>query len=79
MGNVRYGDFVSEDDDFSVTTKNDFAWGLGTSVEFAPESWNNWAINTGVKYLDSSIEFKNAPGEVDVNPLIWRTMLVYRW
>ena len=79
LGNVAYGDFVSEGDDFSITTKDDTAYGIQTSVDLAPRKWKHWAFNLGVKYLKSSAEFKSTPGEVKIDPLIWRAMLVYRW
>ena len=79
IGGVNYSDFELVDDRFSSTFKRDFAYGLQTSVDLSPESWTHWGFNLGVKYLNSSAEFEGAAGEVKVDPLIWRAMLVYKW
>jgi hypothetical protein len=59
-------------------TEHDLAYGIQTSVDLAPESWEHWAFNLGVKYLNTTAAFAGTPGEVNVDPLIWRAMLVYR-
>jgi len=79
VGGVSYGDFVVDGDTLSVTTENDLAYGVQTSVDLSPQSWEHWAFNLGVKYLNTSAAFAGTPGEVSVDPLIWRAMLVYRW
>ena len=79
LGGVSYGDFVVDGDHLSVMTEHDLAYGIQTSVDLAPESWEHWAFNLGVKYLNTTAAFAGTPGEVNVDPLIWRAMLVYRW
>lgn len=79
LGRVRYGDFTVQGDDFATTINDDSTYGIQTSVDLSPSSWKHWAFNIGVKYLKSSAEFKGSPGEFDVDPLIWRVLLGYRW
>ena len=79
LGGVSYGDFVVDGDHLSVMTEHDLAYGIQTSVDLAPESWEHWAFNLGAKYLNTTAAFAGTPGEVNVDPLIWRAMLVYRW
>ena len=79
LGAVSYGDFVVDGDNINANTKRDFAYGLQTSVDLTPASWQHWGFNLGAKYLKSSVELEGSPIEVRVDPLIWRAMLIYKW
>ena len=79
LGRVSYGDFVIDDNTVFASVEDDMAYGFQTSVDISPKSWEHWAFNLGVKYLNSSAEFAGTVGEVNVDPLIWRAMIVYRW
>ena len=79
VGGVNYSDFEFDDDRFSSTFRRDFTYGVQTSVDLSPASWTHWGFNLGAKYLNSSAEFEGTPGEIKVDPLIWRAMLVYKW
>lgn len=76
-GQMVYGDFDYEGENEDSETTNETTWGVQTALDLSPSSWRNVALNLGVKYLDSSIE--TDAGDVEVNPLIYRVLLTFRW
>ena len=78
-GQVVYGDFDLEGDNEDIDTENDTAWGVQTAIDLSPPSWRHVALNLGVKYLKTGIDGGGDQGKVDVDPLIYRILLTFRW
>jgi hypothetical protein len=76
-GQVIYGDFDFEGDNEEIDTENDMVWGVQTAVDLAPPSWCHWAFNLGVKYLKTGVETDE--GSIDIDPLVYRLLLTFRW
>lgn len=78
-GQVIYGDIDVEGDNEDIDTERDTAFGVQTALDLSPASWRNVALNLGVKYIQTGIETDTTEGKVDIDPLIYRILLTFRW
>lgn len=79
-GSIVYGDFEFEDGSSDIKSKTTSTYGVQSSVDIGVAKGGRWAVNVGLKYLKADLE-PDLPGaqEIDVDPLMYRVMGVFRF
>jgi hypothetical protein len=75
-GGATYRDIKVEGETATIEGKRDTTFGAQAFVDMTVS--RNWAVNLGLKYVDTQVEFDRG-GSLDFSPVILRVMGVYRW
>lgn len=75
-GGATYRDYEVEGSTTSFETERDATFGAQAFVDMTVG--RKWAVNLGLKYVDTQLEFERGPS-LDFSPVILRVMGVYRW
>ena len=75
-GHATFTDFEFDDSTATWDAKGDATYGAQAFVDMTVK--RKWAINVGLKYLDTQIKFEKG-AELDFSPVVLSVMGVYRW
>ena len=75
-GSAAFRDVEIEGSTTTFQIARDTAFGAQAFVDMTVS--RKWAVNVGLKYLDTQLELEQGP-ELDFNPVILRVMGVFRW